>query len=134
MKHVIRAVIAAVAAPVLLAAVAGPAAAANDTVYAVNDAAATTYYDYGTSMGDDFIQVCDLAGDREGAIGWIEVQQADGSWAAKPRVYAGQGSGSCASVNHDVAREQADVRLWSCIVNGPYGVPYNCGSKRIQGS
>ena len=70
-----------------------------------------------------------------GAIGWIEVQQADGSWNAFPRVYNGYGNNHCHYERpQNVQREQAAIKIVSCFVDGRYGTPYWCRSDVIGGA
>jgi hypothetical protein len=114
----------ATAAAVL--AVASPAAAADGTAAAAGSAAETRYQDH-TGHRDDIITITDTARDTHGAAGWIEVQQADGSWNKLPKIYVGGGVGSSTQVHQDVIRELARVRVVSCLQDGPGGSPYNCG-------
>jgi hypothetical protein len=106
-----------------------PALAADGYVYAAGYAALTTYHDVG-----DKIEVTDNAKDGEGAVGWIAVKQADGSYKDFPHVYNGYGFGQTVTVTQDVVREASEYRIESCIQNGPNGTPYNCGFKYYSGS
>lgn len=117
--------LAATAALCSIALGAGPALAANG--YASSGQAAKTSYEDHTGFTDDFITVEDTAKDDHGAVGWIEVQQADGSWNRFPKIYAGRGVGTHESVRQDVVRELARVKVYSCLQDGVGGSPYNCG-------
>lgn len=117
--------VAATAAFCSIALTAGPAMAANG--YASSGQAARTTYADHTGHTDDFITVEDTLKDDHGAVGWIEVQQPDGSWNRFPKIYAGGGVGTSVSVRQDVSRELARVRVYSCLQDGVGGSPYNCG-------
>jgi hypothetical protein len=106
-----------------------PAAAADGYVYAAGYAALTVYHDVG-----DKIDVIDNAKDNEGAVGWIEVQQANGTFKAFPHIYVGGGFTTKVTVTQDVLREGSRVKIVSCIQNGPSGHPYNCGIAYANGS
>jgi len=106
-----------------------PAAAADGYVYAAGYAALTVYHDSG-----DQIDVVDNARDGEGAVGWIAVKQADGTYKSFSHIYNGKGFGEKITVTQDVLREASEYRIVSCIQNGPYGSPYNCGTKYYSGS
>lgn len=129
MKSSKRVVLAIATATLLVATSATPASASSDTVYSANRAGSTAYYD-----AFDQVEVCDRLKDAHGAIGWISVKQADGSWSNFPRVYEGGGVNHCTLVSQDVIREFASIRIYSCWVDGAFGTPYNCGSKVIDGA
>ena len=92
---------------------------------------ATTYY----QDDGDKVTVCDVNGaDHHGAVGWIQVRQADGHTYKKfPSVYDGRGSGSCVSVVQDVIRESSVVGIFSCYQDGPSGEPWGCGATFVNG-
>lgn len=125
----VRAAAALVAVPMLAVLTMQSAAAADGKVWAANDAAYTYYTDKG-----DYVTVCDRAPDGHGAVGWIAVRQSDGSYKNFPRVYQGNGDGHCAIVSQDVLREGSPIKIVSCLIDGPNGTPYGCGTKYIQGS
>lgn len=122
---------AAVTVAVVLAA-ATPAGAADGQVQAVNHGAETYYADH-TGHIDDYITVHDTMQDGHGAVGWIEVQQADGSWNRFPKIYVGTGWMTSTSVRQDVLRELAGVRVYSCLQDGVDGTPYRCNWGRAGG-
>ncbi|TQK70653.1 hypothetical protein [Nocardioides sp. SLBN-35] len=119
----------ALAATSLLAA--SPATAASGSVDAIGGGARTWFGD-----ADNIVIVSDRLGDYHGAVGWIEIKQADGSWNQRPatRIYVGAGEGSFQSIPVTVNREAADVRLVSCLQDGASGSPWNCNRKIISGS
>lgn len=103
-----------------------PALAADGVARAAGRAAETWYRDH-TGFTDDLIVVSDTLKDDHGAAGWIEVQQADGSWKRFPKIYNGKGNGTSVSVRQDVLREHARVKVVSCLQDGVGGTPWNCG-------
>ncbi|MEP6631307.1 MAG: hypothetical protein ABJA89_12600 [Lapillicoccus sp.] len=103
-----------------------PALAADGVARAAGSAAETWYRDY-TGFTDDLIVVTDRLKDSHGAVGWIEVKQADGSWNRFPKIYNGKGYNTSVSVRQDVLREGAQVKVVSCLQDGVGGSPYNCG-------
>ena len=110
-------------------------AAASPRVYAANSAGYTQYFDrFSDGRDADQVWVCDTSRDGHGVIGWIEVQQADGSYDAKPRIYAGRGINTCEVVTQDVLREASRIRVHSCVVDGRYGRPYGCSYAYVTGS
>ncbi|RKH03181.1 hypothetical protein D7X74_36475 [Corallococcus sp. CA047B] len=109
-----------------------PAFAANGTAYTsdAGDTAGKTYF----NDDGDIYTVYDTDSDNEGVVGWVEVQQANGSWKAFARVYVGTGYNTHASNNVDIVREGARVKIVACRQNGPSGTPYSCGTAIISGS
>lgn len=53
----------------------------------------------------DYVTVCDMAYDHHGALGWIEVKR----------------------------REASTVKIVSCLQDGRYGRPWNCGFTYVSG-
>ncbi|SCL36946.1 hypothetical protein GA0074692_4501 [Micromonospora pallida] len=112
--------------------IASPAMAASGTAFSTDAGAAgasTRYNDDG-----DIYTACDLDADGTGAVGWIEVRQADGSWNKYPERYVGGGAGSCSEYNANIARESADVRIVACRQNGPTANPQDCGRHIVPGA
>lgn len=103
-----------------------PALAGDGVARAAGGAAETWYRDY-TGLTDDLIVVTDRVKDGHGAVGWIEVKQADGSWNRFPKIYNGKGYQTSVSVRQDVLREAAQVKVVSCLQDGVGGSPWNCG-------
>ncbi|NMO19253.1 hypothetical protein HPC49_16535 [Pyxidicoccus fallax] len=105
--------------------------AADGTAYTsdAGDIAGRTHFD----DNGDIYTVYDMDADNEGVVGWIEVQQADGSWRAFRRVYVGSGDGTHESNNVDIVREGARVKIVACRQNGPSGNPYACGTAIVTG-
>lgn len=120
--------LAATALPLLVLATSHAAYANDGTAYAADHAAITYYWDRG-----DYITVCDNAYDSHGAVGWIEVRQADGSYRAFPHLYEGGGYKHCTQVVQDVLREGSTVKVVSCLQDGRYGRPWNCGQVYVAG-
>ena len=106
-----------------------PAWAANGTATSVGGASNTVYTDNG-----DVVTVCDFSIDGHGAIGWISVQQTNGSYSKFPNVYNGKGGDTCQSRTQNVTREGARVRVTACLVDGANGTPYRCASKVVSGT
>lgn len=127
MKTTTRMVLAAGAVPLALLGFAGTALA-DDGVARAASGARTEYYD-----GSDIVIVYDTYKDSHGAVGWIEVQQANGSYKAFPHVYAGRGAGTSELVHQDVLRETSRIKVVSCLQDGVGGKPWNCGQKYING-
>jgi hypothetical protein len=125
MRIALPGVVAATAIAVLTAA---PAQAANAVLKATGGGAVTSYVDNG-----DRVHVCDQAKDGHGALGWISIQQANGSFKHAPRVYFGGGAYYCRIVTQDVVRETASMLITSCLVDGPNGTPFNCRSAGFSG-
>lgn len=112
-----------------VAAFAPAARAESRSATAADGAAQTTYFD-----DRDNVEVCDFVSDHHGAIGWIEVRQANGTFKAFSRVYNGNGARrGCITVHQDVLREASTVKVVSCIVDGPHGRPFNCGQQYASG-
>ncbi|CAA9232732.1 MAG: hypothetical protein AVDCRST_MAG41-1073 [uncultured Corynebacteriales bacterium] len=109
-------------------ALAGPAMADSGEVYSVGAAAKTIFNDQ-----NNVVSVWDRAADSHGAVGWIEVRQADGSWNRFPKVYNGNGNGTYVAQQFDIARESAQLRVVSCLQDGANGTPYSCGSAILNG-
>lgn len=109
-----------------------PAMAASGTAWSTDagDRGASTYYN---DNGDSY-KVCDEDADYMGAVGWIEVKQADGSWNKFPSRYAGDGNDTCNGNNVDILRESAQVKIVACRQNGPYASPQDCGYIIVPGS
>ncbi|MEO7235564.1 MAG: hypothetical protein ABIW80_09325 [Lapillicoccus sp.] len=114
--------------PLVVLATSHTAFASNGTAYAADHAAITYYFDSG-----DYVTVCDNDIDSHGAVGWIEVRQADGSYHAFPHLYEGDGYNHCTQVVQDVQRETATVKVVSCLQDGRYGRPWNCGFVYVSG-
>lgn len=123
-----KAILAGVVATAGVVAFAGPAAADSGQVYSVGAAARSIFNDQ-----NDVVTSCDRSADGHGSVGWISVRQADGSWNPFPHVYNGGGSGTCRSVDFNVVRERADLRLYSCLQDGSSGRPYSCGVATLDG-
>jgi hypothetical protein len=114
--------------PLVVLATSHAAFASDGEAWAADHAAVTYFFDSG-----DFVTVCDMAYDHHGAVGWIEVKQADGSYNAFPHVYEGDGYKTCTQVVQDVRREAATVKIVSCLQDGRYGRPWNCGFRYVSG-
>ncbi|WP_147444988.1 hypothetical protein [Corallococcus sp. CA053C] len=82
----------------------------------------------------DIYTVTDTDADNEGVVGWIEVEQANGTWKAFAKVYVGSGYNTSDGNNVDITNESARVRVWACRQNGSGGTPYSCGSAVLLGS
>ena len=106
--------------------------AASGTAWSTDsgDAGASTHFD----DNGDIYTVCDEDADSMGAVGWIDVRQADGSWKSFPKVYVGTGNGTCKGNNTDILRESAQVKIHACRQNGSTGTPQDCGYIIVSGS
>lgn len=116
----------AVAASASLA-LAVPAHAASGDVWTTGGSA--HYVDRG-----DEVLVYDNQPDGHGVVGWISVQQADGSYKSFPRLYVGTGNGTYVSATQDVLREGARMKITVCLVDGRAGTPYNCSWAYFSGA
>ena len=123
-----KAGIVALLAPVAMVAAAPTASADSGGVCSVGCAGDIYFYDNG-----DLIELSDNKKDDHGVMGWISVQQADGSYKNFPRVYLGSGYNTATAVTQDVIREGARMKLTACWVDGANGTPYNCGFRYIDG-
>ena len=128
-RRVAAAASATIVAAVSITLSAPTASAASASAFAANGNAETVYYDNG-----DWVVVCDMERDRHGAMGWIEIRQANGSFRAFSHIYAGSGKGHCAKVHQDVLREASLVKVVSCLVDGPHGRPFSCGHQYVKGT
>jgi hypothetical protein len=108
-------------------ALAGPAQAASGDVWTTGGSA--HYVDRG-----DEVLVYDNERDNHGVVGWISVQQADGSYKNFPRLYVGTGDGTYVSATQDVLREGARMKITVCLIDGRAGTPFNCSFKYFSGS
>ena len=73
----------------------------------------------------DKLSVCDRSsGNRDGAIGIIEVRQADGRFKRRATLVDNRADGACVGQRFDVVREASDVRLGACDYRS--GVAGNC--------
>ena len=127
-KLVRRGWLAVATIPLVVLATSHTAFAVNGTAYAADHDAVTYYFDSG-----DYVTVCDEEYDAHGAVGWIEVRQADGSYKAFPHLYEGSGYNHCTQVVQDVLRESSRVKVVSCLQDGRYGRPYSCGFTYTNG-
>ncbi|MBB2988079.1 hypothetical protein [Terracoccus luteus] len=109
-------------------AVAPSAVADSGGVCSVGCAGDIYFYDNG-----DLVTLSDNKADGHGVIGWISVQQADGSYKPFPRIYLGSGKDTATAVTQDVLREASRVKLTVCWIDGARGTPFNCGFRYISG-
>jgi hypothetical protein len=108
---------------------ASPAMAQSGYAWSIGNGARTHFDD-----SVDKYTVCDKAEDGYRAVGWISVQQADGSWNAFPKEYAVNGVGHCNPKDVEVLREDANLRVHACVQNGAAGNPFNCHWEPLLGS